>query len=153
MADELGTTGGQATAGTADAMTKAAEMARKPKARDLNELIRYTMWSVFRVTDRAALESGGLAGASGLERAPVGHPEYRPHRVADQLVEIAGLRLEGRLKLGGRLKFVSHGTIVGHDGHRTAPASPAGGRVARNASTWPAAARAVATQAGMPTPS
>jgi Uncharacterized conserved protein len=26
--------------------------ARKPKARDLNELVRYTMWSVFRVTDR-----------------------------------------------------------------------------------------------------
>jgi chlorite dismutase len=28
----------------------------RPKARDLNELIRYTMWSVFRVTDQAALE-------------------------------------------------------------------------------------------------
>src|SRR5258706_7270562 len=26
------------------------------KARDLNQLIRYTMWSVFRVTDRAALD-------------------------------------------------------------------------------------------------
>jgi len=33
----------------------------KPKARDLNELVRYTMWSVFRVTDRAALEAGGPA--------------------------------------------------------------------------------------------
>jgi chlorite dismutase len=30
--------------------------AGKPKARDLNQLIRYTMWSVFRVTDRAALD-------------------------------------------------------------------------------------------------
>jgi hydrogen peroxide-dependent heme synthase len=28
----------------------------RPKARDLNELIRYTMWSVFRVSDRAALD-------------------------------------------------------------------------------------------------
>ena len=28
----------------------------RPKARDLNEQIRYTMWSVFRVTDRAALD-------------------------------------------------------------------------------------------------
>jgi hydrogen peroxide-dependent heme synthase len=28
----------------------------KPKARDLNELIRYTMWSVFRVADQAALD-------------------------------------------------------------------------------------------------
>jgi hydrogen peroxide-dependent heme synthase len=28
----------------------------RPKARDLNELIRYTMWSVFRVADPAALD-------------------------------------------------------------------------------------------------
>ena len=27
------------------------------KARELNELIRYTMWSVFRVSDRGALEN------------------------------------------------------------------------------------------------
>ncbi|MGH3176808.1 MAG: hydrogen peroxide-dependent heme synthase, partial [Streptosporangiaceae bacterium] len=38
--------------------------ARKPKARDLNELVRYTMWSVFRVTDRGALEAGGPAAAA-----------------------------------------------------------------------------------------
>src|SRR6202012_1721657 len=31
----------------------------KPKARELNDLIRYTMWSVFRVTDRNSLELGG----------------------------------------------------------------------------------------------
>ncbi len=30
--------------------------APRPKARELNELIRYTMWSVFRVGDRAALD-------------------------------------------------------------------------------------------------
>ena len=30
--------------------------AGKPKARDLNQLIRYTMWSVFRVSDRAAID-------------------------------------------------------------------------------------------------
>jgi peroxiredoxin len=41
-----------------------AESERKPRARDLNELIRYTMWSVFRVTDRARLESGGLGNAA-----------------------------------------------------------------------------------------
>jgi len=35
------------------------QTAPKPKARDLNELVRYTMWSVFRVADRAALEAGG----------------------------------------------------------------------------------------------
>ena len=41
-----------------------AEAERKPRARDLNELIRYTMWSVFRVSDRAKLESGGLGNAA-----------------------------------------------------------------------------------------
>ena len=41
-----------------------AEAARKRKARDLNELVRYTMWSVFRVPDRAALEQGGLGNAA-----------------------------------------------------------------------------------------
>jgi hydrogen peroxide-dependent heme synthase len=34
----------------------------KPKARDLNELIRYTMWSVFRVKEPGALEAGGGQG-------------------------------------------------------------------------------------------
>jgi hydrogen peroxide-dependent heme synthase len=38
---------------------EAAEAARKPKARDLNELVRYTMWSVFRVSDRAGLDADG----------------------------------------------------------------------------------------------
>jgi len=38
--------------------------ARKAKARDLNELVRYTMWSVFRVTDRGALKAGGPAAAA-----------------------------------------------------------------------------------------
>jgi hydrogen peroxide-dependent heme synthase len=36
---------------------------QRPKARDLNQLIRYTMWSVFRVSDRAALD---LAGRENL---------------------------------------------------------------------------------------
>ena len=38
--------------------------ASRPKARDLNELVRYTMWSVFRVADRGALEAGGLGNAA-----------------------------------------------------------------------------------------
>src|SRR5215475_6164454 len=37
----------------------------RPRARDLNEQIRYTMWSVFRVADRAALEVGA-SGRDGL---------------------------------------------------------------------------------------
>jgi hydrogen peroxide-dependent heme synthase len=38
--------------------------ARKPRARDLNELIRYTMWSVFRVPNRAILEAAGHGNVS-----------------------------------------------------------------------------------------
>jgi chlorite dismutase len=38
------------------------ETGQRLKARELNELIRYTMWSVFRVTDH-----GELAGGSGAE--------------------------------------------------------------------------------------
>ena len=45
-------------------MADEPQTAPKPKARDLNELVRYTMWSVFRVTDRVALESGGLGNAA-----------------------------------------------------------------------------------------
>ena len=38
--------------------------AQRLRARDLNELIRYTMWSVFRITGSGALEAAGsLAGA------------------------------------------------------------------------------------------
>jgi chlorite dismutase len=36
----------------------------KPKARELNQVIRYTMWSVFRVSDRTALADGGHAQAA-----------------------------------------------------------------------------------------
>ena len=42
-------------------MADELQTAPKPKARNLNELVRYTMWSVFRVTDRGALEAGGPA--------------------------------------------------------------------------------------------
>jgi peroxiredoxin len=38
---------------------------QRPRARDLNELIRYTMWSVFRVAGRAALDDAG-AGREAL---------------------------------------------------------------------------------------
>ena len=58
MADEQGMTQPDGTG------SGATEGSGKLKARDLNELIRYTMWSVFRVTDRGALESGGLGNAA-----------------------------------------------------------------------------------------
>ena len=59
MADEQGMT---EPGGTGPQPAEAA--AGKPKARDLNELIRYTMWSVFRVNDRAGLELGGHQAAA-----------------------------------------------------------------------------------------
>jgi hydrogen peroxide-dependent heme synthase len=41
-----------------------AQQQARPKARELNELIRYTMWSAFKVTDRAAID---LASRDALE--------------------------------------------------------------------------------------
>jgi chlorite dismutase len=46
----------------------ADDAAARPRARDLNELIRYTMWSVFRVSDRPALDAAP-AGTAGPGRA------------------------------------------------------------------------------------
>ncbi len=42
-----------------------ADKKTAPRARDLNELIRYTMWSVFRVRDPGALDAAPPAAASG----------------------------------------------------------------------------------------
>jgi len=58
MADE------QVTNEPGGTAAEAAEEGRKPKARELNDLIRYTMWSVFRVADRPGLETGGLGNAA-----------------------------------------------------------------------------------------
>ena len=38
------------------------DAAPRPKARDLNQVIRYTMWSVFQVTEPCPVERDGLAG-------------------------------------------------------------------------------------------
>jgi len=46
----------------ADTDADSGAAGRRPRARDLNELIRYTMWSVFRVSDRAALDTGADGG-------------------------------------------------------------------------------------------
>jgi len=40
-----------------------AEEGGKPRARELNDLIRYTVWSVFRVSDRAALDNREVVAA------------------------------------------------------------------------------------------
>ena len=46
----------------------------RPRARDLNEQIRYTMWSVFRVIDRAALAGQPGLAACGAAYDGIGIP-------------------------------------------------------------------------------
>jgi hydrogen peroxide-dependent heme synthase len=55
---------GRDDAGSGEA---AAGAAGKPRARDLNELIRYTMWSVFRVPGSGALDAAAAAAGSGRD--------------------------------------------------------------------------------------
>ncbi|HEY7325855.1 MAG TPA: chlorite dismutase family protein, partial [Streptosporangiaceae bacterium] len=42
-----------------------AGSASRPKARELNDLIRYTMWSVFRVTARGGLDTVAVQAKNG----------------------------------------------------------------------------------------
>jgi hydrogen peroxide-dependent heme synthase len=51
-------------------MAETDAAAERPKARDLNELIRYTMWSVFRVTDRTALDGNQQPVRTNETEAP-----------------------------------------------------------------------------------
>ena len=60
--------------------------ATRLRARDLNELIRYTMWSVFKVTDRAALDGTGAVGEPSSLAG--GRSSVRRDVVAD---EVTGL--------------------------------------------------------------
>jgi chlorite dismutase len=46
-------------------MTEQVEPRRRPKARDLNELIRYTMWSVFRLRERLPDDRAAVAAEVG----------------------------------------------------------------------------------------
>jgi hydrogen peroxide-dependent heme synthase len=46
----------------------ASDTSARPRARDLNEQIRYTMWSVFRVADPAALDDTAGGGRDHLAR-------------------------------------------------------------------------------------
>src|ERR1039458_2837314 len=62
MADN-GVMAGSEMAGSNEAAAGGA--AGKSRARDLNELIRYTMWSVFRVRGPGALEEAGAASGGG----------------------------------------------------------------------------------------
>jgi putative transposase len=95
----------------------------------------------------AFFERAGNADRNGGKKP--GYPRFKPYSRFRQVRFVNGDGAKWIPADGGGW---ARATIVGH-GHRTAPASAAGGPPARNASTWPAAARAVAMQAGMPTPS
>jgi chlorite dismutase len=51
-------------------MSETDAPAERPKARDLNKLIRYTMWSVFRISDRAALDGNTQPVRENAAAAP-----------------------------------------------------------------------------------
>jgi peroxiredoxin len=70
-----------------------AAAARRPRARDLNELIRYTMWSVFRVADRAALEARGTDDA-GREVADLLDQAAAKGIVTRGCYDVQGLRAD-----------------------------------------------------------
>src|SRR5260370_6790093 len=68
---------------------------RRPRARDLNEMIRYTMWSVFRVSDPAALD----AGADGRNGLAAGLEEFLDQAAGKDIVtrgcyDVQGLRAD-----------------------------------------------------------
>jgi len=79
-----GAAGGHtAPGGHAGAGGPAAAGAQRPRARDLNELIRYTMWSVFRLRDSAA---GDAAWSGGR---PAGRDRFAAE-IDDLLEQAAG---------------------------------------------------------------
>ena len=70
-------------------------------------------------------DHGAVAGirtaTAPVERRPVADPEHRPHRVADQLVQVPGPE-PGRLAPGAAPFVIrSHGPIVRHDGPAIRP--------------------------------
>ena len=67
----------------------------RPRARDLNEQIRYTMWSVFRVSDRSALR----AAADGAEDLAAELEEFIDQAAGKDVVtrgcyDVQGLRAD-----------------------------------------------------------
>jgi hydrogen peroxide-dependent heme synthase len=61
---------------------------QRPRARDLNELIRYTMWAVFTVTDRDfGATAGGRAEGGGVGRR-AGGGEVGREEMAAELTDV-----------------------------------------------------------------
>jgi hydrogen peroxide-dependent heme synthase len=77
----------------------AGPQADRPKARDLNELIRYTMWSVFRLTGPGALESVAAQTKSGRPGLAAEVTELCQHAAGKDVVtrgcyDLQGLRAD-----------------------------------------------------------
>jgi len=78
---------------------EAPEPAARPRARELNELIRYTMWSVFRVTSPAALEAAASQADSGRPGLAAEVTELCQHAAGKDVVtrgcyDVQGLRAD-----------------------------------------------------------
>jgi peroxiredoxin len=92
--------GGSEMAGNdgAGSAAEAAGAAARPRARELNELIRYTMWSVFRVRDPGALEAAGAesGGRAGLaaEVSDLGQQAAGKGVVTRGCYDVQGLRAD-----------------------------------------------------------
>src|SRR5450755_2463610 len=73
--------------------------AGRPKARELNDLIRYTMWSVFRVTSAGALEAASAQARSGRPGLAAEVSELCQHAAGKDVVtrgcyDVQGLRAD-----------------------------------------------------------
>jgi len=78
---------------------KSEPEAARPKARELNDLIRYTMWSVFRVTGAGALEAAAAQASSGRPGLAAEVSELCQHAAGKGVVtrgcyDVQGLRAD-----------------------------------------------------------
>ena len=71
----------------------AGEPTAKPKARDINEMIRYTMWSVFRVRDALPTDRAGAAAEVDELFEQLGAKDV----VVRGVYDVAGLRSDADL--------------------------------------------------------
>jgi peroxiredoxin len=71
----------------------AAEPAARPKARDINEMIRYTMWSVFRVREPLPADRAGAAAEVDELFEQLGAKDV----VVRGVYDVAGLRSDADL--------------------------------------------------------
>ena len=68
--------------------------AYRPRARKLNELIRYTMWSVFRVSDQPGLDAGGGRDKAAAELSEFLEQEAGKGVVTRGCYDVQGLRAD-----------------------------------------------------------